>query len=152
MLRPGQPEILTQNLEQRFLDRDEDFTVLIETSGAVDISPRDPRSHVIMDLKCPGSGEVDKNLWSNLDHLTEKDEVKFVVADRTDYEWTRDVIRERGLDSRVKEGSLKAILISPVHGAVDLEALAGWILEDGLPIRFQFQLHKLIWGPDRAGV
>ena len=70
-------------LIERLLD--EDFTVLIETSGAVDISPRDPRSHVIMDLKCPGSGEVEKNLWSNLDHLTEKDEVKFVVADRTDY-------------------------------------------------------------------
>ena len=82
----------------------------------------------------------------------DNDEVKFVVADRADYEWSRDVIRERGLDSRVNEGNLKAILLSPVHGAVDLEALAGWILEDGLPIRFQYQLHKLIWGPDRAGV
>ena len=137
-------------LVERLLD--EGFTVLVETSGAVDVSPRDPRCHLIMDLKCPGSGEVEKNLWSNLDHLTAADEVKFVVADRADYEWTRNVIRERGLDRRVAEGSLRALLVSPVHGAVDLEALAGWILEDRLPVRFQAQLHKLIWGPDRAGV
>jgi len=130
----------------------EEFTVLVETSGSEDISPLDPRVHVIMDLKCPGSGEVERNRWENLEHLDERDEVKFVVADRTDYEWAREVIRERGLDQRVREGSLRAILVSPVWDQVDLEALAGWILEDGLPVRFQTQLHKHIWDPDRKGV
>ena len=128
------------------------FTVLVETSGAFDVEPLDPRAHTIMDLKCPGSGESGRNLWSNLDHLTERDEVKFVVADRVDYEWTRDVIRSRGLDQRLFEGTLGALLVSPVWGGVDLEALAGWILEDRLPVRFQVQLHKLIWGPTRTGV
>lgn len=131
---------------------DEGFTVLVETSGAFDVAPLDPWAHKIMDLKCPGSGESARNLWANLDHLTGRDEVKFVVKDRTDYEWTRDVIRTRGLDGRVAEGSLRALLISPVWGDVDLEALSGWILEDRLPVRFQIQLHKLIWGPTRTGV
>jgi 7-carboxy-7-deazaguanine synthase len=105
-----------------------------------------------MDLKCPGSGESARNLWANLDHLTERDEVKFVVRDRADYEWTRGVIRERGLDRRVADGTLRALLVSPVWGEVDLEALAGWILEDRLPVRFQVQLHKVVWGPARTGV
>jgi len=130
----------------------EGYTVLVETSGAVDVSGLDERVHKIMDLKCPGSGEVTRNLWTNLDHLTAHDEVKFVVKDRADYEWARDVIRSRGLDRRVEEGSLGALLMSPVWGDIDLEALAGWILEDALPVRFQLQLHKLVWGPDRAGV
>ena len=112
----------------------------------------DRRARIIMDLKCPGSGEVDRNLWSNLDHLTAKDEVKFVVADRADYEWARNVITERGLASRVEGGTLGALLLSPVHGAVDHRALAEWILEDRLPVRFQLQLHKYIWDPDTKGV
>ena len=128
------------------------FTVLVETSGAYDISGLDPRVRRIMDLKCPGSGESERNLWSNLDHLGPQDEVKFVVADREDYEWTRSTIRERGLDDAVREGRLGALLISPVWGEVDLEGLADWILSDRLPVRFQMQLHKLIWGPDRIGV
>ena len=128
------------------------FTVLVETSGAFDVSPLDPRAHKIMDLKCPGSGECARNLWANLDHLTERDEVKFVVKDRKDYEWAREVIRDRALDRRAANGSLHALLISPVWGQVDLEALAGWILEDHLPVRFQMQLHKLIWSPTRTGV
>jgi 7-carboxy-7-deazaguanine synthase len=128
------------------------YTVLVETSGAFDVSGLDPRVHKIMDLKCPGSGEEHRNLWANLDHLTERDEVKFVVKDRTDYEWARDAIRHRGLDTRVHEGTLRALLISPVWGQIDLESLAGWALEDGLPVRFQVQLHKLLWGPDRIGV
>ncbi|MGD8318819.1 MAG: radical SAM protein [Gemmatimonadota bacterium] len=131
---------------------DTGHTVLVETSGAFDVAPLDARAHRIMDLKCPGSGESHRNLWSNLDHLTARDEVKFVVKDRTDYEWTRDVIRERGLDRRVGEGTLRALLISPVWSEVDLEELASWILEDALPVRFQMQLHKLIWGPERTGV
>lgn len=128
------------------------FTVLVETSGAVDVSPLDPRVHKIMDLKCPGSGEVERNLWSNLDHLTGRDEVKFVVKDRTDYEWAREMIRERGLGERVERGELRAILVSPVWNAVDLEPLAAWILEDRLPVRYQIQLHKVIWGADVTGV
>ena len=138
------------DLSRRLLD--DGFTVLVETSGSEDISPLDPRVHVIMDLKCPGSGEVERNLWENLEYLDDRDEVKFVVADRADYEWARDQVRERGLDRRVREGSLRAILVSPVWDQVDLEALAGWILEDGLPVRFQTQLHKHIWDPDRKGV
>ena len=131
---------------------DEGFTVLVETSGAVDVAPLDPRAHKIMDLKCPGSGECGRNLWVNLDHLTGRDEVKFVVKDRADYEWARQVVRERGLDRRVADGTLGALLVSPVWGEVDLEALAGWILEDRLAVRFQVQLHKTIWGPTRTGV
>jgi 7-carboxy-7-deazaguanine synthase len=128
------------------------YTVLVETSGAFDVSGLDTRVHKIMDLKCPGSGEEHRNLWANLDHLTERDEVKFVVKDRADYEWARDAIRHRGLGTRVQEGTLRALLVSPVWGQIDLESLAGWALEDGLPVRFQVQLHKLIWGPDRIGV
>jgi 7-carboxy-7-deazaguanine synthase len=133
---------------------DEGFTVLVETSGSEDISPLAEAVHVIMDLKCPGSGESERNRWENLEHLDGGDEVKFVVADRTDYEWAREVIRSRGLDERVRQGSLRALLISPVWGeeGPDLEALAGWILEDGLPVRFQTQLHKHIWGAERKGV
>ena len=128
------------------------FTVLVETSGAYDVSPLDRRAHKIMDLKCPGSGESAKNLWWNLEHLTERDEIKFVIADRGDYEWARETIRERALDDRVAEGTLRALLMSPVWGAIEREELAEWILEDGLPVRFQLQLHKLVWGPERTGV
>ncbi|HZD05698.1 MAG TPA: radical SAM protein [Longimicrobiales bacterium] len=137
-------------LVERLLDAD--FTVLVETSGALDVASLDPRAHKIMDLKCPGSGEVERNLWSNLEHLTARDEVKFVVADRTDWEWVEGVVRERGLDVRVRSGALRALLVSPVWDAVDLEALAAWILESGLPVRLQTQLHKHIWGADRTGV
>jgi 7-carboxy-7-deazaguanine synthase len=131
---------------------DAGFTVLVETSGAFDISPLDPRAHRIMDLKCPGSGESHRNLWENLDHLTHKDEVKFVVGDRTDYEWARRAIREHALDRRVTAGTLGGVLLSPVWGGIDLAELSGWILEDALPARLQIQLHKLVWGPDRKGV
>jgi len=131
---------------------DEGFRLLVETSGAVDVARLDPRAEIIMDLKCPGSGEVSRNLWSNLDHLDGNDEVKFVVRDRQDYEWAREAIRTRGLDRRVWEGGLRALLISPVWGEMELEELASWILEDRLPARFQLQLHKLIWGAHRIGV
>lgn len=128
------------------------YTVLVETSGAYDVAPLDPQVHKIMDLKCPGSGESHRNRWENLQHLTGRDEIKFVVKDRADYVWAREAIREHGLDARVQDGSLRALLVSPVWGDIDLEALAGWILEDALPVRFQMQLHKLVWGPDRKGV
>ncbi len=131
---------------------DEGYTVLVETSGALDIGVLDPRVHTIMDLKCPDSGEEHRNLWSNLEHLTGRDEVKFVVAGLEDFAWAAAVIREHGLDRRVRAGSLGALLISPVWGLEGLEELAGQVLSSGLPLRFQTQLHKHIWGPDRPGV
>lgn len=131
---------------------DEGYSVLVETSGAFDIAPLDDRVHTIMDLKCPGSGESARNRWENLGHLTGRDEIKFVVKDRADYEWARQVIRERELGTRVEAGTLRAILISPVWGDLELHELARWILEDGLPVRFQLQLHKQIWGAEATGV
>ncbi|HEY6417372.1 MAG TPA: radical SAM protein [Candidatus Binataceae bacterium] len=122
-------------------------TVMVETSGAVNLVALDPRVIKIMDLKCPGSGEHQRNLWSNLDHLTPRDEVKFVVADRADYEWARDVIRERGIASRAG-----AMLMSPVFGELEPARLAAWILEDRLGARLQLQIHKYIWPPTARGV
>lgn len=122
-------------------------TVMIETSGASDVSQLDPRVIKIMDLKCPQSGESERNLWSNLDHLGASDEIKFVVADREDYEWARGVIQDRKLAARVN-----AILLSPVFGRMDAATLARWILEDHLPARLQLQMHKHIWPPDTRGV
>ena len=148
----GEPLIHPNAFHLTRLLLDGGFTVLVETSGAIDVGPLDSRAHKIMDLKCPGSGEVDKNLWTNLEHLTDRDEVKFVIADRIDYEWSRSVIRDRRLDERIREGTLRALLFSPVWGEIDLEALANWILEDDLPVRFQMQLHKLIWDPKARGV
>jgi 7-carboxy-7-deazaguanine synthase len=137
-------------LAKELLDRG--FTVLVETSGAVDVAPLDPRAHKIMDLKCPGSGEESKNLWTNLDHLTHRDELKFVLKDRADFDWACSVVREKGFDSRVSEGRLKALLFSPVWGELSLRDLSEWILAIDLPIRLQVQLHKLIWDPDTRGV
>ena len=137
-------------LARRLLD--DGYTVLVETSGAIDVGELDPRVHRIMDLKCPGSGEEHRNLWSNLDHLTSRDEVKFVVAGVEDFEWAEGVIRKHGLDERVRAGTVGALLISPVWGSEGLEELAARVLASRLPVRFQTQLHKHIWGPDRIGV
>ena len=136
-------------------------TVLIETSGACDISVCDPRAIRILDLKTPGSGEVEKNLWSNLDHLTPRDEVKFVITDRADYEWAASVIKNHRLGAKVK-----AVLMSPVFEqtpgqmiagcpGLDSRKLAEWMLHDppeGGPVRMQSQLHKFIWEPQTRGV
>jgi 7-carboxy-7-deazaguanine synthase len=130
----------------------EGYTVLVETSGAVDVAPLDPRVHRIMDLKCPLSGEEPRNMWSNLDHLTARDEIKFVIAGREDYEWARDVIRDRDLGGRVERGELRALLFSPVWETMDFRELAEWVLEDRLPVRYQIQLHKIIWGANVHGV
>lgn len=123
----------------------EGYEVLIETSGSIDTTPVDPRAKTILDLKCPGSGEVGKNRWSNLDHLRPHDEIKFVIADRNDYEWARQVIHDRGLERWT-------VLLSPAWGTMDLKALAEWMLADRVPARFQTQLHKHIWGADVHGV
>jgi len=145
LIHPNAFRLATELLERG-------FTLLVETSGAVDVGPLDPRAHKIMDLKCPGSGEESKNLWSNLDHLTDRDEVKFVLKDRADFDWARNVIRDRGLDRRVTEGTLRALLFSPVWGELELSELSEWTLEDDLPVRLQIQLHKLIWDPNARGV
>ncbi|MHB0970418.1 MAG: 7-carboxy-7-deazaguanine synthase QueE [Thermoanaerobaculia bacterium] len=121
------------------------FEVLIETSGSIDIGAVDPRAVIIMDLKCPGSGEETKNLWTNIDKLRPRDEIKFVIADRRDYEWARDVVRARDLGRW-------EVLFSPVWGVFELKDLAEWMLEDAVPARLQIQLHKLVWGPDVKGV
>lgn len=122
-------------------------TVLLETSGERDISAVDPRVHRIVDLKAPGSGESARNRWENIPLLTKRDEVKFVLRDRADYEWGRDVVREHALDTRVRE-----VLMSPVFGCLEPRDLVAWILEDKLPVRFQLQMHKVVWAPDTQGV
>jgi 7-carboxy-7-deazaguanine synthase len=137
-------------LAERLLDTG--YTVLVETSGAADVARLDARAHKIMDLKCPGSGEDSKNLWTNLDHLTSRDEVKFVIADRADYDWAVATIRRHRLDERMRAGELRALLFSPVWESIDFRELAEWLLEDRLPVRFQLQLHKLIWGANVPGV
>jgi 7-carboxy-7-deazaguanine synthase len=122
-------------------------TVLVETSGEADVSRVDPRVHKIMDLKAPGSGESHRNRWENLAHLTKRDEIKFVLAGRADYEWMRAVIRERKLGL---EGP--SLLASTVWGSLAPRQLVAWVLEDALPVRVQVQLHKIIWGADAQGV
>jgi 7-carboxy-7-deazaguanine synthase len=119
---------------------DKGFKVSLETSGAIDISQADRRVSRVMDLKTPGSGEAEKNLWSNLKELGRNDQIKFVICSREDYEWAREQLRERKLDEYCE------VLFSPAWGQVDAEELAGWILEDRLPVRFQLQLHKILWG------
>jgi len=122
-------------------------TVMLETGGHRPIA-RVPRDVVkIVDVKCPGSGEADRNEWRNLDALAPHDEVKFVVKDRADYEYARDVIARYGLASRAA-----AVLLSPVHGVMDPRTLSEWMLADRLPARLQLQIHKFIWHPDTRGV
>ena len=126
---------------------DTGYTVLLETSGAHDISKVDPRVHRIMDLKTPGSGELDKNLLSNIDHLTLRDEVKFVMGSREDYEWSREKVQQYNLSSRCH-----AVLFSPIFGRIDPRQIVEWILADNLDVRFQLQMHKFIWNPTQRGV
>lgn len=122
-------------------------TVLIETSGAHDISVIDERVHRIMDLKTPSSGESGRNRYENIAHLAKGDEVKFVIGSREDYEWSRDRIDEYRLDERVN-----AVLLSPVFGKIDPRDIVQWMLDDRLPARFQLQMHKFIWDPKTKGV
>ena len=125
---------------------DAGYRVLLETSGAVDIAPVDPRVHVILDVKCPGSGMTDRMHWPNLSQLAVKDEAKFVLADRADYNWAREILAQYDLAVRCR------VLFSPVFAKLDVRELAEWILADKLPVRFQIQLHKHIWTPDMRGV
>lgn len=125
---------------------DRGWAVLLETSGGVPTDRVDPRVRIILDVKTPASGEVDANVWSNLDRLKPIDEVKFVLGDRDDFDWSVDVIRRHGLAARCP------ILMGAVFGRVDATELAGWILDSGLPIRLQVQLHKILWDPKARGV
>ena len=119
---------------------DAGYDVSLETSGALDVSAVDARVSRIMDLKAPGSGESARNLWENLKVLGARDEIKIVIASRADYEWARDMLRQHGLNR------ICPVLFSPAQGQVEPRALAEWILEDGLDVRFQMQLHKVLWG------
>ena len=119
---------------------DAGYDVSLETSGALDVAAVDPRVARIMDLKAPDSGECAKNRWENLVFLDQRDEIKIVIASRADYEWACEAIRAHKLDA------ICPVLLSPAAGLVDPTALADWILEDGLNVRFQMQLHKLLWG------
>jgi len=122
-------------------------TVLIETSGEADVSRVDPRVHKIMDLKAPASGESARNRWSNLDHIGARDEIKFVLSNRGDYEWMRDAIQSRGLGKRTKN-----LLASTVFGKLATKDLVAWVLEDKVPVRVQLQMHKYVWAPEATGV
>lgn len=142
----GEPLVHRQAipLMQRLLDRGAE--VLLETSGSRDISTVPDGVHIILDLKPPDSGELAANLWSNIEHLTGDDEVKFVLASRRDYEWSRDAIQRLGLDQRC------GVLLSPATGLIDPADIVAWMLEDAVPARFQLQMHKFVWPAEARGV
>jgi 7-carboxy-7-deazaguanine synthase len=119
---------------------DAGYEVSLETGGAIDTTNVDQRVAVILDVKTPGSGEMERNVWTNLEHLKPKDEVKFVLCDRKDYEWARELLAERSIDEKC------SVLFSPVYSQVNPTELADWILQDRLPVRMQVQLHKILWG------
>jgi len=145
-LTGGEP--LSQPAAFPFVTRvlDAGWEVVVETSGHVSIGPLDARAIAVLDVKTPGSGETHRMEWGNLDLLKEKDEVKFVIDGRADYEWSRDLVRKKLLAERCP------VLFSPVHGVLDPGALGRWILEDGLPVRLQVQLHKYLWPGVERGV
>ncbi|MBM4125489.1 MAG: 7-carboxy-7-deazaguanine synthase QueE [Nitrospira sp.] len=125
---------------------DEGYEVLVETSGAIDIAPVDRRAHIILDVKCPGSEMADRMRWDNLPKLTDKDEAKFVIQDRADYDWAKAIVEQHGLAQRC------TVLFSPVFGVLEPRLLTEWILADRLPVRLQLQVHKYVWAPDMRGV
>ncbi len=120
--------------------------VLIETGGSLSIQNISKKTHIILDLKCPSSNMENKNLWENLDYIKKTDEIKFVVGNKADYEWTKNIIKKYDLENKCH------LLISPVYDKIDNEKIINWILKDNLKIRFQIQLHKEIWDKDKKGV
>jgi 7-carboxy-7-deazaguanine synthase len=142
----GEPLLQDEVLPLMTRLADMGLTVLLETSGAHDVRRVDRRVHVIMDLKCPDSGECAANRWENLEALKPTDQVKFVIASRRDFDWSAETIRTHGLDRRF------TVLLSPAWGLVTPLDLAAWLLESGLQVRMQLQLHKYVWGPDARGV
>ena len=163
-LTGGEPLLQKNSLPLMRALCEDSFTVLLETSGAHDIAPVDPRVRRIVDLKCPGSGEVERNRWENLLHLKSTDEIKFVIATREDYEWAKARIAEHQLEaicpllfswahplaSEQRDKSLK--MVPPGHTPISRQELAERIIADALPVRFQVQLHKVIWPPAQRGV
>ena len=143
----GEPLLQKNVLSLMTMLADAGQTVLLETSGAHDISKVDSRVHRIMDLKTPGSGECARNLFSNIEHLTKRDEVKFVIGSREDYDWSRAQVGRYALTQRCG-----AVLFSPIFGRIDPREIVEWILADKLPVRFQLQMHKFIWTPTTRGV
>ena len=137
-----QPEAFT--LIDRLIN--EGYQVMVETNGAIDLAPLNPQAIAILDIKCPGSGESEKMKWENLHRLRPHDEVKFVLSDRQDYEWARQVIAEYDLTAHHE------VLLSPAFGLLQPRQLAEWILADRLPVRLQLQIHKFIWEPGMRGV
>lgn len=142
----GEPLLQAEVLPLMSRLADEGLTVLLETSGAHDIRPVDGRVHIVMDLKCPDSGECEGNYWPNLEVLKATDEIKFVIASRNDFTWAEATIRRHELDHR------HTVLLSPVFDKVKPIELAGWLLDSGLQVRMQLQLHKYIWHPSARGV
>ena len=120
--------------------------VLVETSGSLPIKNISKKTHIILDLKCPSSNMESKNLWENLDYIKKTDEIKFVIGNKTDYDWVKKTIKKNNLEKKC------LLLISPVHNKIDKEKIINWILKDNLKIRFQIQLHKEIWDKDKKGV
>jgi 7-carboxy-7-deazaguanine synthase len=142
----GEPLLQPEVLPLMTAVADRGRTVLLETSGAHDVRPVDPRVHIIMDLKCPDSGECERNHWPNLDALKPTDQIKFVLASRRDFDWTEATVRQHQLDRRF------TVLLSAVFGSAELVELAEWLLASGLNVRMQLQMHKYIWGPQTRGV
>jgi 7-carboxy-7-deazaguanine synthase len=125
---------------------DQGLTVLLETGGSLDIAAVDSRVHIILDIKCPSSGMSQRMLWTNLELLKPRDEAKFVLADRQDYEYARQLVEKHKLNSGCQ------VLFSTVFGQIEPSQVVAWILEDRLPVRFQLQMHKYIWPPETRGV
>ncbi len=140
----GEPLLQEESLVLMARLLDKGFKVLLETSGGVDVGAVDSRVKMIMDVKCPGSGMSDRMIWKNLNRLKETDEIKFVIANRQDYDWAKETLEEYHPSQE--------ILFSPVFGEQDPQSLAEWILKDRLPVRFQLQMHKHIWSPQARGV
>lgn len=142
----GEPLMQNECLDLMKILCDSGFDVMLETSGSLPINSIDPRVMIIMDFKCPSSGMMKKNLFANIKFLKNNDEVKFVIGNREDYEWSKKIISTYELDRKC------AILFSVVFGALEPVTLVNWILEDKLDVRFQLQMHKIIWHPETKGV
>lgn len=145
-LTGGEPLLQPESFSLMTALSNEGKTVLLETSGLISLEGVDSRVHVIMDLKCPDSGECENNCWANLNLLKPTDQIKFVIASRHDFEWMESTIREHRLDERF------IVLISGVFGAVEPVELVEWLLASGLQVRMQLQLHKYIWNPNARSV
>ncbi|MEE9448445.1 MAG: radical SAM protein [Ignavibacteriaceae bacterium] len=142
----GEPLMQDESIKLMKKLCDEDFDVMLETAGNMPIKNVDKRVKIIMDLKCPSSEMMDKNLYENVDHLKKDDEVKFVIGNREDYNWMKEIISKYDLQNKC------TLLASVVFGTLDPLTLVNWILEDKLDVRFQLQMHKYIWHPETKGV